>query len=628
MAMEQYGVLKCVIGEAAIERLVSVNKIAKTARDYVITDKDLLEEVLKKCLECSIDPKVLLVPSICKEDKLLYLVYYYIMIENYSLAGEVLAELKKKVSTQGVDLLMEALKKYPDKNEYILQEGIFKDSAVTEGFHKLERRLLINLDIGNIIESQKILDILIDCYRDVVYTSFFVNMNMMGTIGYRLSTDRTYQGNHDPQEYMGEPSIILSFLLESEDIYRAIEIIKKNCADDPDSIEWNIYNNTVNGLSLLLQKNSKSSQMQSIVNASVANSYEKVFSDTPYPSFTVSQLDEIEKFDIKKFKDKDFFSDYEDAFFKEHDYKKAKKHLLNFIKQEAINGMSTSYEYLMQELDKLILNEEAGVDLEEYNIAFDFALSYIDKEDYDSAIPYASRMASELKYSTWRAYSLLAICYANLGDIEKAAKWISASLREGAAPSFIEEYIDILYKAGKYEDVAYAAKQYETNSCEESVKIHYVFAAALLKQGLYDAAIVELDECTNILLEKYNMEIPFEEERHAIEESRKGNEISFTSDDYIDYTLDDTEEDLTEYIDESYHDAEKLLMKIDDDKDRESVDKKIEYLFSIVRILFFMEDSERGQNILHGIEPYLNEEKLPKENVKTYKRMLNNLKKA
>ena len=627
MAMEQYKVLSSVMSQATIERLVDNKKIDKTLTDYVITDQDLLEEILQRCLNCSIDPKVLLVPHVCEEDDLLYALYTYVTEGNYALAREVLDELYKIVPSIGVKLLRQAYKKHLDTNEYILKDNVFKDPAVTEGLHKLERKLVINLDMCNTNEAQKITNILFDSYTDIVRTNYFKNMILMAGIAKKLTLDPAYQGSFDKNNYVGDTAAVLTKILENEDIYRAIETVRNTHRDNPNSLEWYIYSNVIDQIALLLDKNTKSSQFKAMVNAGVAKSYKNVFSSTPYPGFTVSQIDEMDSFDREKFEDEDFYEEYENAFFKEHDYKKAKKALINHIIQESIDGQSDSYNYLIEELDKLIMNEEDGVDLHVYNAAFDFALSYIEKEDYDAAIPYASRMATELRYSTGRAYSLLAICYANLGDKEKAAKWITAAIDEGVAPSFIEEYIDVLYDVGKYEEVSYAAKNYQANSLDESIKVHYVNAAALLKQGLYDESIDELGECESILSDEFNLEIPFDDERKAIEDTRKGDPKAFSYEDYVDYTLDEVALELSDNPDASYNDAKNKIKKLNKEKDKDQNDLNIDYLFTVVRILFYNQDDDRALNILYGIEPYLNEEILPKEKVKTYKKMFNKLKK-
>ncbi len=628
MAMEQYKVLSRVMPEATIERLVSNKKIEKTLTDYIITDQALLEEIFKRCLDYSIDPKVLIVPYICEEDNLLYALYTYVNEENYALACEVLDELYKKAPTGAIKLLRQAYKQHPDINEYILKENVFKDPAVTEGFHKLERKLVINLDMENTNEAQKITNILFDSYDGVVRSNYFENMVLMANIANKLASDSSYNGSFDRNNYAGETSAILTSILKSEDIYRAIETVRSTHEENPNSLEWYIYSNVIDQIALLFDKNTKYSQFKAMVNAGVAKSYKNVFSSTPYPGFTVSQIDEMNSINIEEFQDKDFFEEYEDAFFKEHNYKKAKKALINHIIQESIDGQNNSYEYLMEELDKLVMNEEDGVDLHVYNASFDFALSYIEKEDYDAAIPYASRMATELKYSTSRAFSLLAICYANLGDKEKASKWIVAAIDEGVAPSFIEEYIDVLYDTGKYEAVSYAANNFKSSSSDESVKVHYVNAAALLKQGLFDESKKELDECTGILEDEFNIGIPFEEEKKAIEDTRENNPKSFSYEDYVDYTLDDIALELSDNPDACYKDAENLLINLDKVVDKEDFDMKVDYLFTAARILLFKKDEDRAINILYGIEPYLNEEKLPKEKVKTYKKMFNNLKKG
>ena len=625
MAMEQYTVLKSLMGEATVQRLISLEKIKKEADDYIVTDSNLLEQLFVQCLDLSLNPKFLLVPDSCKEDKLLNSIYVYTIEKNYSLAIEALIELYKVVPTLGIKLLIEAFKKYDDENIYILKDNVMKDPAVTEGLHKVERKLLINIDMYNVAEAQKLSDILINSYGEDVKTMFFINMKLMGDIGTKLSLDPTYQGSFDRNQYMGDPASILNAVLKSEDLYRAIEIVNKGVEDNPNSIEWRLYSNTMKQLEVLLEKNSKSSQLKSMVNASVAKSYSDVFSNTPYPGFTVSQIDEIETFDLKEFENEDFFEKYEDAFFKEHDYNKARVYLLKAIKQQAINGESDSFDYLMEELDKLIMNEENGVDLHNYNVAFDFALSYIDKEEYDKALPYASRMANELTYSTGRAYSLLGICYANLGDKEKAAKWIFAAINNGVAPSFIEEYIDILYDAGKYNEVAIAANNYVAYSNEDSVKVLYVFAAALLKIGEYDEALIELDECAAILSDEYNLDISFEEERNAIEESRRGNTKDFSYADYIDYTLDDVAIELTDSIDQCYKEAEDILVNLNKESDPSRINMLVDHLFTVTRMLFYKEDVNRAVNILYGIEPYLDEKILPKEKVKTYKKMFKDL---
>ena len=145
------------VPEETINTYIEKELIKKDNDNYYFSNGDLLINILTRCIASRIEPKAFLMPeTIIDFDDELLVLYTNLITKNYRMASEAAQLIVKKLKTQPLDLLINTLNQYEDNNEYILNNKDYgADEATKEGLKKLERKLLLELELFDLIRCNK-----------------------------------------------------------------------------------------------------------------------------------------------------------------------------------------------------------------------------------------------------------------------------------------------------------------------------------------------------------------------------------------------------------------------------------------------------------------------------------------
>ncbi len=592
---------------------------------WQIVNGDLLINLITKCLACKIKPDFLIIPENVKDfDDELEVLYTHLLNHNYMMSATVAEMINKELHTSQLDLFIDTCKKYQDVNTYVLyKEEYGKDQATREGLQKLERKLLIELELYDYINAIDTAELLVQIYSDY-NTDFNYNLASLLRLLKDFSEDETKVGNSSEEVFSGPSSYVLNMLLEFEDIYRADDLINDEIKKNPYSLEWAIYFSLMYQIKILNEKNMKNAIHKTIFEASLSEDNEWAFPVETFPRLTKDEVLQIKNGVNLEVDDKDYYSEYEEALLSDGDYSYAKECLEKFQKQEVLSMGSENYDYLFEELDILIENEKLGVDMQEYNTALNFVMYYMEMDKYDLALNYAAKCYNMLIIKNPRIECILGKIYYTKGDLDKADRFYSDAFGNPVSPDDLADMIEVFFEKGEYVKVIGAVQRFDYYDAMQNAKVHYLAAAAYLKLGKYDDARNALQLCTTIVSADENLPIDYEEEREIIDEAENGEDKSFGLEDYVDYESTDEECLIAQYLDQNVIEAEKVFDIIKTDK--ENYSENLKYLLSVTKALFQSYDFDKGLEFCERLDEVFDTKLLSKEDAKVMKKIINNLK--
>ena len=621
--------IKVGVPRETIDTYIESGFINKDENDnYYFVSGDLLITMLTKCIACKSEPKGFLIPEYIKDyDDELLVLYTHLITRNFKMAAEAAELIAKDLKSQPLELLIETCNKYKDTNEYILDEKFYDNEPETkEELKSLERKLLLDLELYDYVSAGEKMEILTEKYKEQHnHTSFPYILGELMRLINAMSADHTYVGNSNDEYFEGPSDYVFELLLDCDDIYRAKELLNVEIKVHPDSIEWNIYHILLNQIMILNTKNLEMAKKRFVINASCDTENNYTFPDTPYPGISIDEIKEIQAGkDTEAVLDEDYYGEYEDALFTEGNFQKAKEKLQMHQKQSVLNYSDEILDYLNDELDILIKNESLGVDMKSYNIALEFAFQYMEKEDYEKALNYTAKCHNLLEEKNPRILCMLGKIYYKMNDLKRSEYFYDQAFNYSISPSDLEDMIEVYSINKKYSKVINVLGRYDYYMTFQNPKVHYLGASAYLHLKKYDDSKFELDNCTDILEADENLPIEFADEREIVDDCENGIPRSFGIEDYIEYEVTDDEQTIGMYLDANIEQAERVLEKINTDKETYSSD--LRYLLSVTKILFQANNYPKALELCERIDAVLNTDLLDSKDAKVYKKMLNNFK--
>ena len=593
---------------------------------YFIASGDLIITLITKCIACKIDPKGLIIPNtVDSVNEELEIIYTNILNRNFTMAADAAELIKEEVNTYQLELLISACREYEDINHYVLKNSEYgKDEATKKGLQKLERKLLLELELFDYSSAIETIGLIGEIYRDYNTEFPYITAGLLRIIN-EFSQDHLAVGNSSDEVYIGPSDYVLELLVESNDIYRADELIEQELQSDPYSIEWQIYFALMYEIKILNEKNLKIAVNRSVADASYDITNAFAFPETPYPRLTKEDLKKIDDGRDAEVDDIDYYTEYENALFEEGNFELAKEMLMKHEKQSALQYSDEVFDYLEDELDILIKNKNMGVDMQEYNIALKFAMNYMELGKFDLAKNYAAKCYNLLQIKNPRLLCMLGKIYYKTGDINRAEYFYDEAFKGTISPDDIEDMILVYYENKAYQKVINALGRYDYYMSNQNAKLHYIAASSYLKLKKYDDSRNELETCTLILDADDNLPIEFAEERRIIDEAEKGKDKTFGLDDYVDYEITDEEYLISQYLDENVDQAYKVLDGLETSTST-NYTQDLKYILSVTKILFQACDFDRALEFCEKIDNVFDTKLLSKEDAKTLSKMLNNLK--
>ena len=615
--------------EEGIQELCRKKLVELKNSDYVIVDGPTLIRVIQVCLQKQVDPTGLLIPPvITKFDDQLNFLFDMLATCNYKFAEDIVERLQKEVPTENLSTLKEGLSLFEDNNVYILKDSVYPSKVTTDGLHKMERRLLLDLTLFNMEDALETFRKLEKIYGPVQETFFFQNFSNLLNASIQLKENHACISMDDDQDYIGALDNTLAQVLSNHDFYRSEEVINKGLERNPNSIEWRIYKYFISIVMAYLKKNEECIKRRTMIDLSVGVDLKEAFPEGVFPRMTREDMKDVLEYTKEDLDDdEDYYSQYEEAYFKEFDFRKAKQILNKYLKQQKQYGNEESYDYLVDDVNTFIKNEDAGVDMYKLKSAYEFGLNYLEQEDYKTALQYFVKVNNLLRIPSSRIYCLMAYCFMKENKYDRAANLYKLAIENGPIPpTEIETAMVVLSKVGEYDEVIELLKTYDDYDPDDNVHVHYMGARAYLEYDRFDESKDELETCSTILEADNNLGVPFIDEMQAIGAAREGKQATFSIDDYIEYEPTDEENELSKDLDENYDNAIDAIFSLDTEDNAFAYNSKIKYALSVTKMLFVSCNYDRALNLLYLIDEYIDTPLLEEEEQKVYRRMVNNYK--
>ena len=215
---------------------------------------------------------------------------------------------------------------------------------------------------------------------------------------------------------------------------------------------------------------------------------------------------------------------------------------------------------------------------------------------------------------------MIAICFLELDDIDNSLYYFRKLDGKYLYPKTILYYIECLFISGNYRDVLKWVDVYEKYYSLENSRVHYISSIAAAKLRDFEQALLELELTEMIIKDMYGTDLYFKYEREVLEKMQEDVNIEcYSLDNFIDFELTSYEKGLKDRIDEVSEIVSdpigSILANVNTDK--EEFEERMEYLFSLLKILIMYNRSDDALKVYHFIENAL-EEKEEDIEVKNY----------
>ena len=173
---------------------------------------------------------------------------------------------------------------------------------------------------------------------------------------------------------------------------------------------------------------------------------------------------------------------------------------------------------------------------------------------------------------------------------------------------FPQDYLNVmecLYYLGNYSSVIEYVSKYEYYYPNENTFVYYLESICFAYMGDYESAYECLDKVVEINYELNDVNVSLSYEKNIINGLYLGYEIPiFGLDTYIDYSLNKEEEMLEEEIKKDDNIRSIVKRKLLKDN---NVNEKIDYLLSVVKVLYRLDKVDDAFELLQFIDSLLSD---------------------
>lgn len=505
----------------------------------------------------------------------------HLLTFNYPMAKEMLKKIRSIKDTleyQLIDIILDSKK---DNIKYILEEDIYPSEVTKKNLKGMERRALCELELGNFIKFNEIINQLDQIYQNQDVMPFKIMIMLLNSIKY-LELNKTNVSARSFLTFHGKLEAVLVALLSCKDYYRAYDVIDEEVKN---AKEFNIYLAIIYILisKVMLLNERNRTYLDEEIKRSKENLSEMIKKNNYLSCIEGSVIKEKEGAKMES-NNIDFYNTYRKKY-NEGNYREARINLLRFVKNLRSMGINPYFEHLFKELDYL----EKNVKGDNRFVASLIRNSEIaiKKGEYEDALEDLGKWQEGITYFHPRVNALIAKCLYELGKLEDALELYKRCEEYYLYPTHYEDIMMILYKLGKIEEIESYYNLRETTDYA-SLKITYMMSVIELNKGHYKKARQFLKTIEERCKDIYEVSPNFTYEYEVIKRASGGEDIKYGIDDYIEYGITDDDKDLIELIDEYkrlyQRDYLKMLF-ITIQNLNESLIDKIEYLLNVIRIL-------------------------------------------
>lgn len=539
------------------------------------------------------------------------LVKKYICMHQYAIVSDILEDILKIDDNIYLQILNNVCLKLPSKTSYIVDESKIKDPATKEGIARMERRMLIDLEMGvNLLVSPNFNNLVCFDVCEYVYETI---VSMINWIDYFKVNYRKIS-NRDMRAIYGDFDGVVTNILLSQDFYRLKNVIDDRYEnDDTFSIKVQMYKILIDNL-MLYNKRNKEFIDREIKNSLSKKNEQVLMGRYPFSSINVDIIsdDEVE---MKTDFSKNYYQVYEELI-ANMQYKEAKRALEQFKVNMVSIDVAINLDYLFKELDVLIVNENDSLENKNKVISLMSDAEKLEERNPDKTI---SLYLESLKYQSNgnpRTLSKIASLYAKKGDYLKSLFYYKEADKSYVYPCDYITIMELLIKTKNYKEVPDYARKYDNYYPEENAYVYYLLSIAYARDGFYDLAEDALNTADAINMVCYNVGIPYTREHEIINKKKNNEEVElYTIDDFVNYDLDDQEKELLGHVDDLKSEDKSTYVST---LKREALNKtKVEdefaYLLMLIKIFNYKEDDELVNDLIEFVEILLNKESIPSE---------------
>ena len=488
--------------------------------------------------------------------------------------------------------------KLNDNIEYIVSPVIYRDQVVLSNYQNMERKLLFLIETGVIDEALEYNKALRSIYVlentlifDIIHV-FLVRIK-------NLFRDKRMTSTRKELGVYGDTYSVIFALLNACDFYRVREVIKNECRDNENRMDYLILDVLADYLKIYLDRNNELIKNEIRLNTFGINKIEDVVGKYELSVISLDMIKDFEDLENEKEEDSDlnYFEVYQ-MLLVSGDYHGALSAIRKFQYNMNRLGVNVNFDYIEEDLKLRIANSN-GVYGENYNKLINLGNKAYSNKKYDIALDYLEKA---LEYSSVVNPVILAKigkCYYYLGNPKLALMNLRDAYQSFMYPDDMLFYIDLLYEEDDYATLIHVSEKYEEYYHGENPKIHYLKSIAYLNIKKYDRALEELEYTELIIQEMYDITYEFKYEKGIIDKLRNNKKIDlYNLEDYIDFNLSYEEKEIREKIDmlESIS-TSSIDLILEDAKTMDDSEKVIKYLSSLIKVLICKNDIDSAKKV-------------------------------
>lgn len=547
------------------------------------------------------------------------LIKKYIKLKQYKIAEDILDKVLEKENNIELKILKNVLAVLPSKTIYIVDDTDIIDPITLEGLRKIERSLLINLEL----EDYESFSIDMMNLKYIYQGTNVLSIIDLFLINYRkLLTNYKTVGKTNLMGAFGQLDEIVLGLLKSNDYYRIWDLVIEYYDNSEYSIKLEIYKILIDRIISYNKRNMGFIKKEIDLSTSLDNTL-GIISKHNLTSISIEDIyqEEEEEIDLKF----NYYKLYED-YLKDKKYKEAKNALNNFKKKMKMINVFVDVEYLIKELDVLIENDnDLDVNKNNANIYFNKAMLDFNNQKYESAIFYFREYNKYVKVENPRILVMIAKCYMKLDSYDRALSYFIEAENKFVYPIDYISIIECLIKLEMFDKVIDYVPKYDYYYPDENPYLYYLLSIAYVNLKEYDLAIDALNTVESINVVHFNVDVPCDIEKDIINKLRNGINVDmYRMTDFINYDLSDDEKKIRKEIEilEKQCNGD-LLKKITSDfNDDEYVKDKIDYLFTVLKIFNLNDRTEEVLTLIKFIEDLICSLEIPKNDLNEFNKVL------
>lgn len=566
-----------------------------------ITKKSKLLTIIEYFLfKTEINPEDIDV-GVIKNDNNLYLydlLNKYIYYREPDMVTFIILEMQKN-SDLDFELFMinQVTRVLPVSSEYFYDNTDFNDNKV--GFNyltELERKLLFFIEIEDYEKALNLLDKLSNIYSkpiSLMIVYLLIKKLKQMSIYHKLISSR------DENVVLGDPFSVLLELIKNEDYYRFVEVVDE-LTDSLSNFSYvlEIYRLLIDRILLLNQSNLEHITKELRDNSNGTDEDIKLFGKYNLSSIPIALIENSISFDdIEIEENVDYYELYL-KYYKDANYISAKDNLIKHIVKLKREKKKCKLEYLVKELDVLKYYDEKNT------AKIKGICEEAKKAELNGNILESISLMEDAKcQNPVNPFDIAYIgsLYYQLGNYEEAYKYLNNARKSIIKPEHYVTLLLCLLKMDKYQETLELCDEYFDFYGEDINIVHYIKSICYLKLEQYEDALDEITSIEAINVVYHNNCASLDFEKNIIEDKKNGGSCEFTMDDYIEFGLQEKEIPL-------YNRIKRIIAQLEDKsnisekfiEEAENIDdlnSRIEYLVSIMKILFLEELEFEGGKI-------------------------------